>query len=101
MYLMKKVIAFSALFLFVFGLTIGLMVGQAQADAPACAQCFYDDDIYCSMILEDGCPPRFPYAYIEYGACQPGGNFNWSCDILRGCCLDDDHVLHLKIPEPL
>lgn len=98
---MKIAVICGSVLLLAIGLTIGIMVSQAQAEPPACAQCYYDNDIYCSMELDNRCPPRFPYAYIEYGACYPGGPFNWSCDIFLGCCLDDDHVLLIKDPEPI
>ena len=97
---MKQGTILSAIFLLAFGLTVGIMIGQAEAKPPPCAQCHYDDDIYCSMEPEPGCPPMFPYAWIEYGSCSPGGYFNWSCDIFRGCCLDDNHVLPIIEPEP-
>ncbi len=98
---MKIATICGSILLLAIGLTIGIMVSQAQADQYPCAQCYYDNDIYCSMVTDNRCPQFYPYAYIEFGACAPGGPFNWSCDIFLGCCYDDDHVLLIKDPVPL
>ena len=96
---MKKVTILSTLFLFVLGLSMGVTISQVEAEK-ICAQCFYDDDIYCSMVPDNRCTGIYPYGYFEFGSCAPGGNFNGSCLIFRGCCLDDDHFMRIYDPLP-
>jgi hypothetical protein len=99
---MKNTTLIAAALVLVFGLTMGLTVAltdQATA-APACAQCFYEDGIQCTTILESSCWPEMPYGYLEFGSCKPGGSYNPYCTKVRGCCTADCFCIRIHDPLP-
>ena len=96
---MKKTVLFSSLFLFVFGLAVGITVLFAD-NAQAYSQCAFEclTYTYCSNDQGPLCPENW---YYRYSSAKCGGgplNCPYFRDVFVGCCKK---IIEIPIDGPI